>query len=93
MNGDPLIHFLNSVLQLQIGEGRVIREPHLHPCTVHRYRDGWSILLDHAGDRHCLDSRAFLGWHFNHVEDLVDFLTGEMDAAISLNFALEGELL
>ena len=86
---ESLLELLNGVLQLGIGEIRVVRERHLTPCTVHRYRDGWCVLLDHASDREAR-ACAVLGWFFHHLEDLGYFLTGAL-ADRHQNFFLRGE--
>jgi hypothetical protein len=91
VNGDPLVELLNSVLCLAVGESRVLRENHLplSNVTVHRYRDGWTVLTDAASDRHAFGC-AFIGWRFTRVEDLADFLTGDLNHCHT-NFLLEGE--
>jgi hypothetical protein len=65
------------VLALKIGEGRVLREEHLCPCTVHRYREGWTILRDNALNRTVIDE-ACLGWFFEDPQSVTDFLSGVM---------------
>lgn len=83
------LQLLNAVLQLDIGEGRVLREAHLFPMTVHRYRDGWTFFLDESGAL-LMDSRVILGWFFNHPEDVADFLIGELGHRL-FYFAIVGD--
>lgn len=87
---EEIVALLNAVLQLKVGDSRVIREPHLLPCTAHRYRDGWTIFHDGAGDKHVFP-RAGLGWHFQHLDDITAWLAGTMHP-LAPNFIIEGML-
>lgn len=78
MNGhDDLRLLLRRVLTLADGDRVVLREPHLIPCTVHRYRDGWTVLADDVLDRLAVE-RSSIGWHFKFREDIVAYLVGTM---------------
>ncbi len=88
-NEKEILALLNSVLGMAEGDSRILRERHIGPCTVHRYRDGWYVFADQASDRNA-SSQAILGWFFNHVEDLADFLIGALHDRHQ-NFYLMGE--
>lgn len=85
-----LLEVMRTVLTLPVGEKRVLREDHLPNCTVHRYRDGWTVLSDCASDRLPLP-RAVIGWSFRDSQDMTDFLLG--DSPGLNNFNLVGERL
>jgi hypothetical protein len=74
---DYQLLFLNAVLHLGIGESHAMREPGRLPCTIHRYRDGWDVLIDSfPGNDKRFISNAILGWHFPKAEDIADFIWG-----------------
>jgi hypothetical protein len=84
---EELAEVLLKVLNLETGETFALREPHIFASTVHRYDDGWTVLLD-VPDRHPCP-RAMIGWYFRHYEDMTDFIAGQLGPDIS-KFALQG---
>jgi len=86
MNPHPEIDLINAVLQLGFGESRVVREDHLPHCTVHRYRDGWTVYRDlvspNGGDSNVL------GWFFRFPEEIAQFLVGPFPDRV--NFVIWG---
>lgn len=88
---EELAELLVTVLNLPFGDTFALREPGMFPSTVHRYEDGWMILIDNLTDRIGFP-KAVLGWHFYYHEDLVDFLLGRLGKRHA-NFALVGERL
>ena len=90
MNDDgEILALLCFVLALSVGERWILREPHLAPCTVHRYRDGWYVLIDNAPDRQPCP-KALIGWVFKNEQDIADFLLGDLGPR-HVNFGLIGE--
>jgi hypothetical protein len=87
---EELLDLVRAVLIMPIGEKRILRERHLSMCTVHRYRDGWTVLLDIVSDEHPLP-RAVIGWLFRDSQDMADFLLGSLPGLN--NFNLVGERL
>jgi hypothetical protein len=91
MNCD--LKLLNAVLGLEIGQALHVPEKYLRPGmyqrghTIHRYRAGWLVLLDKFHSRGI--SRELLGWEFCSVEDMTDFMTGQLGAR-SVNFRIVG---
>lgn len=86
---DELVELLNAVLGLKDGEIYVLREQHIPPSTVHRYRDGWHVLIDFETDNFPCHDRV-IGWHFKHHEDICEFLLCEMGKRV-LDFAKRGQ--
>ncbi len=90
MNSEgDMLALLSSVLGLAVGESWALRESRHFDCTIHRYDDGWYVLVDHITDR-VFSPRAVLGWYFNRVEDMADFLTGALGHRI-VNHAIIGD--
>jgi hypothetical protein len=90
MNDDgEILALLCFVLGLAAGESWVLREQHLVRSTVHRYRDGWYVLIDQAPDRQPCP-RALIGWVFRKEQDMADFLLGDLGPR-HISFALIGE--
>jgi hypothetical protein len=87
-----LLDLVRTVLALQIGEKRVLRERHLDWCTVHRYRDGWTVLKDIVSDQNGCP-RAVIGWLFRDSQDMADFLLDDFPPGQLRNFNLVGERL
>jgi len=85
---EEVIELLNAVRGLKAGEVHALREPHIPPSTIHRYRDGWYVFKNFEADNEPCEGRV-IGWHFKHDEDITEFLLCAMGKRV-LDFVIRG---
>jgi hypothetical protein len=95
---DEIVALLNAVLGMDVGAvHRVPRReiaPHqfLRAHSIHRYRDGWLVLLGDHAPCAFICNRNPIGWQFRTVEDMADFITLNLGSRLH-NFVVFGERL